>query len=500
MQALRVIARLMIAWVAAGAILLGLTTPARAAAPSPAPESRCGDPLESRVWALWDREGQTFIAREMVQRRALADGDAYALYDLQGYLRALADMAMRCKRGERLAALAAMLLPVLDAQVGLPDGGKGWICRGGRVCNDVNKLKGKEVVLDSLQFLALASRIAGRLGESPEEKVFTERVVATMVDHLVRLEHSAAVKTLPERTEAAPSLIKDGSSRLVITDLDLWAIDLYAELAGLIARRPELVAYLPDGWLTSGARASVSGFLRLMRGRLSLQPVKLPGGATALGGDLDRGFWRLHADSRYAGYVGDSPPANCSPGQSAKLHLPADQVPLVETLGWDFSHARRLVTALDAVEQRRDAMLKAYRLPPGDLPAAGLPQAFAVQLLGVLWNHDSTYPLFTNFWDGSNGWYRVAYDNGTGACRSGTPPWGLTDSFATGGFIAWGRYQPPLSELGIQIYRLSQTADQQATAFITKNYSQLGSQASSNNRMLTQLMFWPNLVLWSKAS
>ena len=55
--------------------------------------------------------------------------------------------------------------------------------------------------------------------------------------------------------------------------------------------------------------------------------------------------------------------------------------------------------------------------------------------LPVSRNGDATQPLFSNYWSGVNGWYRVAYDNGADQCREGYPPYGLTDSFPTGGYL-----------------------------------------------------------------
>jgi hypothetical protein len=133
-------------------------------------------------------------------------------------------------------------------------------------------------------------------------------------------------------------------------------------------------------------------------------------------------------------------------------------------------------------------------LAEGALPPAGLAQQFAVQLAGTLWNGDHERPLFANYWDGSNGWYRVAYDNGSKTCVEGVPPWGLSDSFATGGYASWAGLLPLLGELGQGLYRLTQSQDPEAQAFIAAHYSQLGPKASTNNRMLSQLMFWPSLV------
>ena len=93
-----------------------------------------------------------------------------------------------------------------------------------------------------------------------------------------------------------------------------------------------------------------------------------------------------------------------------------------------------------------------------------------------------------------NGWYRVAYDNGTGACYAGYPPFGLSNSFPTGGYAIWGAYYPVIDDLARAIYALADSTDPSAVAFIRKHYGGLSPAASTNNRMVEQLMFWPTLV------
>jgi hypothetical protein len=157
--------------------------------------------------------------------------------------------------------------------------------------------------------------------------------------------------------------------------------------------------------------------------------------------DLDRGYWRLYADNCYAGYEAGLKPVVCLPLQvdktrfSIEIRVPADKVPQRQNTGWDISHARRLVHALDAMERNRDAMKYVYSLDDAQLLAIGLPVAFTNTLHAVVWNGDASQPLFSNYWSGAIGWYRVAYDNGTGQCREGYSPYGLTDSFPTGGTL-----------------------------------------------------------------
>jgi hypothetical protein len=121
-------------------------------------------------------------------------------------------------------------------------------------------------------------------------------------------------------------------------------------------------------------------------------------------------------------------------------------------------------------------------------------QGFARQLLNRVWSQDVDYPLFANYYSGANGWYRVGFDNGTSRCMEGYPPYGLTDSFVTGGYASWSGWQPMVGQLAWRIYTLTGSIDPDDQAFVERHYRGLSAKASTNVRLLQQLMFWPSLV------
>lgn len=460
--------------------------------------------LEGAIWALWDASARNFLRDEMVRTRLGKQGDTYALYDVQVYAHNLAEMAVRCGRTHRLEELATIVDMAFDELTDLPAAGprsgKGWICRGGRVCNATNKLLNTEVALNSQQFLAFAMRVAAALAEEPDwpaNRRIVERITTTANHHLQRWTAGRDSLRLSERVHAKAVDVRDGQSRLFFTDQDLWILAIAAEAAGVVTLRPELAASLPNRGLGGPVRDGVVGLLELMKQRVVAVSVNSPAIGKAIGADIDRGFWRLHRDSRYAGYDGSNKPVECVAGKTPKLLLAQESVRPVDTIGWDFSHARRLVHVMDALRRNRNALRTAFEVPEASMPASELARQFATQLAGVVWMGDREYPLFSNYWDGTNGWYRVAYDMGTGSCLDGYAPSMLSEAFATGGFATWGAYYPVLGEIGQRIYLLSQSTDGRAQEFIETYYSQLSPKASSNNRMLTQLMFWPSIVQWS---
>jgi hypothetical protein len=213
---------------------------------------------------------------------------------------------------------------------------------------------------------------------------------------------------------------------------------------------------------------------------------------------LDVGYWRHHTDNRYAAYTGTDKPALCVTAadgtRRAVLQVSPASVPVRDDIGWDLSHARRLVHYFDAINAHRAAFAAVWQVQAQGQPSPAVMQGFARQLLTRVWNQDADYPLFANYYSGANGWYRVAYDNGTGRCTEGYPPHGLTDSFVTGGYPSWAGWQPQLGQLAWRLYALAESKTSADQAFVARYYPGLSAQANTNVQLVQQLMFWPSLV------
>jgi len=177
-------------------------------------------------------------------------------------------------------------------------------------------------------------------------------------------------------------------------------------------------------------------------------------------------------------------------------------VHLVDDIGWDFSHARRLVHVFDSLERNRIAMQEVFRIGNEVQVPPTIIRAFAEQLVERIWNNDQVAPLFTNYWSGTNGWYRVGYDNGTDRCMEGYPPFGLSESFATGGYITWSRHLPVIRQLGRRLYRLSRrrlyrlsrSSEPEHQRFLGRYYNGLAANVAEHTGALTKIMFLPTLV------
>jgi hypothetical protein len=470
---------------------------------------QCGGIVEKEVWNLWDRNIHNYIDTQLLGDRLLKHGDVNALYYFQLYTSNMVSMSQRCKRADRLQEIAKLIRTAYDAlEPGTPDSpGRRWVCRGGSICNDKNGLINTEVMLYSVQFLGLASSVANALATlgdplNDEEINFIRDTVQIIIEHLVRWSDDETISALQKSIKAASKDVKTGSSALFFTDKQLWLITIYAEIAGIFESQGSQISdfvKLPES-TKERLNKHLSTLLQLFSARISIQrnPNSRLGNADLA--DLDRGYWRLYGENRYAGYEESEKPVVCEPSTDGKnkykmeYHVLPDEVEKRQDIGWDISHARRLVQVLYALERNRDAIKKIFSIVDSEIPPISLSNSFANTLVAVIWDGDISEPLFTNYWCGANGWYRVAYDNGTGQCREGTPPYGLTDSFLTGGYITWERYLLTIGKLGHRFYELMNSSDKKELEFVEKYYPALSKGERDKINNLSIFMFLPSLV------
>ena len=451
----------------------------------------CGGSVEQRLWALWDGGARDAVRTQLIEKRLLRTGDTYALYDLQTKLGNLVAMADRCRRKSRLLELADLLLPVFKRLETLPppyEYQQGWVCRGGSLCTKANHRLGREVLLVSLQGLGLFTDLAARLATQSDSTLqrhpFVRLTASSAQGHLERMASTALRDSLRRRLRAKPEDVKGSSSELLFTSFDIWRYIIAINTA----------AFSSTSWSPSQAvRAVVHDTAQLFSQRTVVDRT-----TTSSRASLDPGFWDRRVDHAYAGYEGPVSPVVCIKHNGRLRPVPRNPAILpqpVANMGWDISHARRLVPLFDAVERHGSQALLRYGLEAGNLPSAEVRAAYANQLADVIWNQDPRRPLFTNYWSGANGWYRVAYDPGNGACRIGASPYGLTAAFAQGGFITWGSTHHALGMLGKKIYYLSISTNSADLAWIAMYYPLLAvSDMAPGSMQMGKIQFLPSLI------
>jgi len=459
----------------------------------------CGGLHDQQSWSLWDSYGKKRIT-DILNNRLIKQGDTYALYDTQILFNNLFDLAVRCHYPDRIREFANIIqityqklepLPQIDGEAAV------WVCRGGGHCQNGNLL-GKEVQLNSVQFLGFASEVANELDrvypKDPDAQQFVLRTAKISANRLTEW----STNTLPnisKRITAIPNDKHNGSSSM-FTDKDLWQIVIFSNIAGIVDRHPDyLIKIFGNQSDFDQQKNYLLALSSLMKARVSKTPIIYNSKKISIN-DLDRGFWNSINDNKYAGYSSLEGPVTCDPNNSQKTIAVVNLKNIKKqlNLGWDFSHARRLTNLFFALDRNRMAIKKVYgnnisNILPSDADRVG----FINQLKSNVWNQDKQYPLFSNYYNGANGWYRVGYHKGGKTCDEGVSPYGLSNSYLSGGYIVWGENDPLLLQLGETIYNLIYSTNIQDQKFMNKYYA--GYLPNSPAYKINALNFFPTLVV-----
>lgn len=486
-----------------------LPTVARAsnALASPATDFSCGGNVHAEAIALWEQSLRPYTSEQII-RGLNRQGDVYVLYNSQIQLQSFVEMTRRCKDRKQIAELVDALSPAFDSLEPLPSAPatRGWVCKGGTTCTPVNHLLGKEVQLCSSQFLGLLGAVATTITEiipqgqrSNAERAFLGDAATAMATQLDNWLSPAYFKQVAARKAMTPADAKDGQSKYFFLDRDLWFMTSLADLAEL-----HQAGIMPDG---AGAEAfkslqtkheQIAAIFDLFLARTTLSDA-----ANGQRAEIDRGYWRNYADSKYAAYHADLSPVLCQKNAMGLMQktfrVESKESYIDPDLGWDLSHARRLVPALDTLIRNQSNLAIVFGYRNTGFDPVRLQRAFANQIVDKIWNKDRQYPLFSNFWDGHNGWYRAGYENGTGSCRPGQRPYSLAFAFPTGSYPQWGSFNSTILSLSKRLYLLLHSTDPAAKAFMGKYYRALHvpispSAASGRKPDTVTLAFLASLV------
>lgn len=245
----------------------------------------------------------------------------------------------------------------------------------------------------------------------------------------------------------------------VMTDADLWLLATAAEL--LEAHRLDPGA-VPLGADEESLKRVVSAGRAFLQKSITPHPdTKDLAGQVAGSLGYFEGDYDTHPEHAYTGYAGASYPG------------PADKR-AATGVSWDISHLNRLPVALRSLWDARQA------LGPG-FPDSTALRLTTNQYLYRAFNGDWQLPAFRNFFDGSDGWYRVDYD---GQKNWAYPPSTICDNqvpgrlcLSGGGVRGWGVLafvSPDLDKLGQGLFRLASDPAAPAKAFRARVYVKSG--------------------------
>ncbi|SKB35062.1 hypothetical protein [Daejeonella lutea] len=459
--------------------------------------------IHDEVIYSWDNYYRDYFAGE-IKKRLFEQGDVYILYDAQiAGLQSFVEMTRRCKDTKQMAELVDLLSPVFSQLKPIaPDNSAGWICTGGSICTAYGLL-GKEVPLCSVQFLGLLGALATNITENiplrkqtPAEKTFVANTFNTISVQLDRWFTPNYFKSVDNRLPRTAADMKDASAGHYFSDRDLWFLTVLSDLSELHLAGVKPAA--EDGqkaWADlQTQKEGIAKIFDLFVARSYI--TTSPAGNRA---EIDKGFWKNHFDNRYAKYAGPEAPVTWEQDAAGEWKMITrvkwDSTYLSDDVSWDISHARRLVPAFETFVRNHENIKKVWGYTNPAFDPVALRQAYANQIIQKIWNKSTTSPLFTNFWSGDNGWYRVAYAHQTGRRMEGYTPYGMNDSMPLGGYPIWGAFDPTLRTVFQNLFSLSHSNDPEAKSFISQYYkSVFANRSKSSAKPVGSLAFLSDLV------
>jgi len=264
-----------------------------------------------------------------------------------------------------------------------------------------------------------------------------------------------------------------------VVDTDMWIVAGLVRMLAARAKVPSLVS------LPAGDEAALKAYLGeavdLMQKRLVKTTLKDFSGKPAGGAVHDPGMFDQHSGHAYTGYHGKTFPTKAD----KKVH---------KGTGWDISHGRRLVHVYETLYRHKAITGKAF-------PDADTMKRLANQFAYASFNKDLAKPLFHNFVDGSNGWYRVGY-HGPGFAYG---PHDLSMAGPTGGYGFWTKYNPDIEKINLALWKLVTSTDPKLVAHreahygkYWKDYKRVGSFSVDMATSINLLYFLPVFAVSSK--
>jgi hypothetical protein len=240
-----------------------------------------------------------------------------------------------------------------------------------------------------------------------------------------------------------------------MSDVDLWLLASSAEILGAQANDPQLLNLAEEP--VAQLHLALDTGIRLFQSKRTLYPEtvnfarKRVGSATYFNGDYD-GF----DDLEFSAVGGPDFPT-------------ADKKRATPNIDWDTSHAYRLPVFLRALWDNKKATGSAF-------PAVEDLKLLTNQYVYRVFNGNFARPLFRNYLDGNDTWFRVDLAAGTGYppseyCDDSVPK---RPCEAPGNVVGWGLLafaNGDLARLEKALIELGFAADENARQFRDRHYT-----------------------------
>jgi hypothetical protein len=293
-------------------------------------------------------------------------------------------------------------------------------------------------------------------------------------DHLIRLLYEAewdfwGARDMPKHlVDTWKHIITSSSAPKVsyqhaMRDLDLWLVATAAEMLGANAVSPQLVPLSADE--STRLRAAVETGVALLQKKRTFYPdTKNFAGQTVGSVSYFNGDFADHEDNAYSGYDGQA-----FPSEQDKRVYPG--------VSWDVSHAYRIPVCFWSLYQNRKAA-------GVEFPSGQEMTLLTNQYVYKVFQGDFDHPLFNNYFNGCNGWVRVAYHGG----GFGIPPAQYCDQhnakrpcLTVGAVQGWGllaAFNPDLMKLEQALAALASKDDPETRQFKDRYYWYAGKSYS----------------------
>ncbi len=452
---------------------LRLTPPSGVSAQSVTNKQSLCPPKEIRdeAKAIFTSQKEVFFRKSLdaFNKGKKLDG----VYDLQIFTQNLLEMSVYCEDTDLLQQLTDLYddpyvsVKKLD---GNPTEYK-WLVK--ELVNGKETGKEYEYMLGSTQYLYLISRTINIISSLPEERktaalkdfvikfspvvdshyrrwIFDEKPFTLNpgwgCSNKTRYSHADYINQIKNKTMGnSPTYCN------LVSDIDMWIIAGSEEY--LMASRQD-----PKVFISSRLKDALPKYLKdgsdLLKDRFNQTTLQTRDGKTVSGVNFDAGIWRDHPDYKFAGYAGAEFPTT-------------DKLSKVPQVGWDLSHARRFVNVFGTLYRNRQRLGL-------DFPTKTEMEMLANQFTYKIYNGDPALPLFTNYFDGSNGWYRVGH-NGPGF---GFAPYDASIAAAEGGFGFWSEFNPEIGRSMKNLYKIFKATDAATMKLRKEHYGQNNKDVS----------------------
>lgn len=406
----------------------------------------------------------------------IARGDVYVLYNIEISTINLLTYAGRRHDTEILDDLAQLYLAAFPYLKTDKSGNQVWIYTAATtsVAKENPRLIGTEVMLCSVQFLYAVSFLIEQVvhiepaKRTPAMNAAVEKFGPVIIrDHYLRW----IAKSEPKMIKKLETGLANKKFANHVGDNETF---LLAGVVKILAANSADAKAIP---LSAAEKRTFIDFAvtgsKLMQSRLSKSNLKDFSGKPVTGLNFDQGMWDQYQDCAYAGYTGEKYPE------------PSDKR-TVTGVGWDISHARRFVDIFNTLHENRAITRQSF-------PDETVMKDLANQVAYKVFNKDFKHPLFTNYMDGTNGWYRVGY---AGRKKFGYAPYKLSSAIPNGGYGFWSRFNPDIQKILLAFLEWSQNAKATNDPDFLKYYSK--EYFNNNGASIQLLEFLPTIADYKK--